>query len=235
MDVKKVRDLIKNGNAHMQVPPEFQAQLFGLNSKAILAGSKGLDIGCGNGSLVKYFRKRGADFEGIDKESPLEPYFINSNITGMKPMLGAIPRPDNSYDLVVSFQNIMLNRAFTFGGLLRDPSKNGGTKSDFEDHEARVRCGQYIFYEGARVIKPGGKFLIYPDASRLEEVIGRGMLSLQGISFHSEEVPRKVAEEYMEWELEHYGLNEDMKRNFRTEEYFATWGLYNRTVVTKKA
>jgi len=135
--------------------------------------------------------------------------------------------------LVVAFQNIMLNRAFTKGGILHDPTKREGEAWEIEDHEARVRTGQFIFYEGARVVKPGGRFLIYPEAKRIDDLIGRGMLSMQGITYHSEDVDEANAKKYMKWELKKYGLDEDMQREYLGEQYFEDWGLYQRTVVTK--
>jgi len=237
MDIEKITELAINGNAHVQVPPYFQAGIFGLDASLLrqLASmnARGLDIGCGNGSLVKYLREKEVSFEGIDSQAPQAEYFMKQNITGMKPMAGAIPRPDNSYELVVAFQNIMLNRAFTKGGILHDPTKRDGESWEIEDHESRVRTGQFIFYEGARVVKPGGRFLIYPEAKRIDDLIGRGMLSMQGITYHSEDVDETNAKKYMRWELQKYGLDEDMQREYLGEQYFEDWGLYQRTVVMK--
>jgi hypothetical protein len=59
------------------------------------------------------------------------------------------------------------------------------------------------------------------------------MLSMQGITYHSEDVSEETAKKYMKWELEKYGLDKDMQREYLGEQYFEDWGLYQRTVVMK--
>ena len=239
MNIQKVNDLMRNGNGQLQVPVCFQKAIFGLDQafvrKLARKKARGLDIGCGVGALVNDLRENRVNFEGIDSLAPNKEYFMRQNVYGMKPFDGAIPRKDNFYDLVVAFQNTMLNRAFTLGGILRNPARYGGSKREIEDHQNRMLCGQYIFYEGTRVLKSGAgaRFLIYPEAKRIEEIIGAGILRAQGIEVHSEDVERAVAREYMEWELDHYGLKEEARDGFLEERYFDDWGLYKRTVVTK--
>src|SRR3989338_6815981 len=99
-----IQDIIQKlggKTANFQVPLEFQMPLLGLDEETIksLKGKTGLDIGCGNGSLVEELRKKDILFEGIDPEAPQDkPYFIRQQITSVYPFEGSIPREDNSYD-----------------------------------------------------------------------------------------------------------------------------------------
>lgn len=230
--LEKINKLLTKGNADLQVPVVFQRNLLGLDdvilSNLTEGNSKGIDIGCGNGSLVLSLRDLGFDIEGIDIKAPEKTYFIRQLIYGMKPMAGAIPRDDNSYDLVLAFQNNVLNRGFTIGGIIRDPSQWGGNRGDIDDHTRRLTYAQYIIYEGTRILKPGKRFVAYPQLRRLEDVMGL-MLRMQGISFRHEEVDIDKAKEYIAWENQtSLGFTPDVP-----ESYFEDWGLYHRTVLTK--
>jgi len=233
IDIGKLQKLMNQGNAHLQVPIEFQLAILGIDEATIKKlgqnNARGLDIACGNGSLVKTLREKGLDFEGIDEEAPDEAYFIRQNIYGMKPMRGSIPRADDSYGLVLSFQNIILNRGFTLGGVLRDPSLIGGSEIYREDHTDRLIKSQYIIYEGTRVLQPQERFVCYPQLKRIDDIMG-SLLRMQGIDFFHESVDRNVVRDYIKWENE---TTLGTQMNF-DDKFYNDWGLFNRTVLTKR-
>lgn len=222
-------------NMTLHIPIYFQLGLLGLTDSDIVSyisrKAKGLDIGCGEGVLVEHLRERGFEFEGIDAESSIKPYLMKQLITNMRPvsMYGSIPREDNSYDLAISFQNGSLNRGFTFGGVIRDPTRIGGNRAQIEEHTSIVMFSQFVVYEGLRVLKPNSRFVAYPALSRLEEVIGP-MLRMQGIEFFHEDVDPDLTREYSKWELSHYGFDGEIPK-----KYNEVMGLLQRTVLMKKS
>ena len=226
MDKEKLLKLIEEGNPDIQVPLKFQMPLLGLDDETIksLKGKTGLDIACGNGSLVEELGARGVLFEGIDPESPDKPYFIVQKITSVSPFMGSIPRDDNSYDIVTVFQCSDLNRGFTLGGEIRtafETSQNGG-QDDW--HTIRYKHAQSTLYEIVRVVKPRGRVVVYPALSKLEEKIGP-LLRIQGISFGTEPVDEKLAKEYL--------TSEHPFPEMITDNYLREFGLFERTVLVK--
>lgn len=227
--LKILRESYGKGSALLPVPVENQRRLLGLDNKVVaeLSGVRFLDIGCGKGGLVKFLRKKGVEAEGIDSSVKvnfsLKKYFIKQNITGRYPSKGSIPRPDNFYQMIVTFQVGNLNDAFTVGGILRDPrQRKGASSKDIMGYSEAVESGKNAIFEGVRVLAPGGKFVIYPELSRLEEVIGPKLEAI-GVTFKSEEVNHQEAKDYM-WHEVPYEF---------PEEYFERMGLYSRTVIEK--
>jgi len=202
MDEEKIIKLLEGGNADFQVPLEFQMPLLGLGHKAIksLKGKTGLDIACGKGFLVEELRKKGILFEGIDFEAPKDkPYFIPQNISNVHPFIGAIPREDNSYDIVTAFQCCVLNRGFTLGGVVRTAIEAVRNMGQDDWHTTRYQHAHSTIYEATRVAKPGCKVVVYPALIRLKETIGP-FLRMQGIKFYTEPVDKNLAQKYMNTE-----------------------------------
>lgn len=228
MDKEKIFKLLTGGNAYLQVPIEFQIALLGLDSKTIkkLKGKTGLDIACGKGFLVEELRKKGILFEGIDLEAPKDkPYFILQNITNVHPLIGSIPKQDNSYEIVTAFQCNVLNRGFTQGGTIRTAIENAGSEIQDDWHTTRYQHAQSTLYEAIRVAKPGCKVVVYPSLTRLKETIGP-LLKMQGINFYLEPVDKKIAREYLKTES-------PIDVSLIPDEYFKTFGLLERTILVK--
>lgn len=226
MDKEKIRELLEKG-ADLQVPVEFQLALLGLNEETIknLQGKTGLDIACGNGSLVEDLIDKGILFEGIDLQAPEKPYFIRQNITNVSPLIGSIPRDDDSYDIVTAFQCWDLNRGFTMPGVFRTAVETEGEGANDDRYTARYQHAQSTVYEATRVAKPGCKVVAYPALTRLEETIGP-LLRMQGISFHTEPIDKKVVEAYLKSETPD-GME-------LPDKYYEFAGVLERTILVKK-
>lgn len=217
-----------------QVPVKYQKTLLGLDRRtlAYLRGGKGFDIGCGKGVLVENLREKQIDFEGIDpevEEDPDKPYLIKQLVTGVYPMAGSIPKPDSLYDIVVAFQNASLNRGFTLSSEIKTALAIDMGIIDMERHTNAVQNAQCIIWEGTRILKPGQRFVVYPQLDRLEDVMGKSILESQGIKVASEPVDVKAAKEYFEWERGRLGFS-DLDA---PEERYREFGFYSRTVLTK--
>jgi SAM-dependent methyltransferase len=219
------------GKEYRNVPYKYQLTIFDLTQREIKRMKSWkyhcLDIGCGNGSLVEYLRSEGLDCEGVDKTAPKRPHFINHHITGINGN-GGIPRTDNTFDLVLAFQNSCLNYAFQSNSYFRedieDLQQQRLSPEDKNLVAQELMDAQHIIYEGARVLRPGGRFMIYPNLPRLEEVMGP-MLKIAGIEFHSESVSKKDALDYMAWEDRMDGVTD--------ERYNVGEPMMQRTVITK--
>jgi len=220
--------VINGHNANRNVPVKYQLPLLGLTEGKVKSyrrtGLSGLDIGCGEGHLVDYLRQKGFDFEGLDKLERAEPYFMNQWITGIKGH-GGIPRRDDTYDMVFAFQNATLNSSFSANTILRDQLEEPGFLSTEQKKKGGeiLANAQYIIYEATRVLKPTGRFVIYPSLVRLEDIMGP-MLEIAGISIDTEPVANRDAIAYLTWENGEDGapLRVNRKESF----------LY-RTVITK--
>jgi SAM-dependent methyltransferase len=218
---------------HLQVPVEYQTRLLGLDESAIetYSGSKAMDFGCGEGKLVYHLRERGIDFEGMDIAAPDEDFFIRQSVTGIHPNYGCVPRKDNTYDLVVAFQNGCLNRAFTVGGEIRNPANSGGSQRDMDIHTSRIMYGQFIALEALRILKKGARAVFYPNLTRFQDSMRLSLLN-EEVEISSEEIPRDLIEEYTSWEFESTfsGLARDLPV---PEGYFELLGMDKRTVLIK--
>jgi SAM-dependent methyltransferase len=227
MNKEEILALFEERNANLQVPVEFQLALLGLNEETIknLQGKTGLDIACGNGFLVEDLISKGILFEGIDFQAPKDkPYFIPQNITNVSPLIGSIPRDDNSYDIVTAFQCWSLNRGFTMGGVVRTAIETEENEGD-DWHTTRYQHAQSTIYEATRVVKPGGKVIAYPALTRIEKIMGP-FLHMQGINIYTEPVDKEVAKAYLKTETpDSIQLPAD---------YHKIFGILERTILEKK-
>jgi len=139
-----------------------------------LDGKRVLDIGCGREArLVYYMRRKGVDAEGIDSEvEARESFLIARKITSIAPGKGAIPRQDDSYDLVVACSNPVLDQAFTS---FRELNKRRALKEslcDFEEVDRLYRenaiYATFIILEALRVLRKKGRFVCYPSLDKID-------------------------------------------------------------------
>jgi hypothetical protein len=84
-------------------------------------------------------------------------------ITGMHPHSGGIPRPDNSYELVLANSVPPLNRTFC--------PYFTPDNSDF-DKELAIQAGM-ILSEVSRVLVPNGRFVVWPSVSKIDPANAR--------------------------------------------------------------
>ena len=102
---------------------------------ALPKGSKVLDVGCGTAHLTHWIKQKGFDVYGIEPSENMYEFAVKNfpDIEIKKGISSAIPYPDQSFDLVVSFE------------VLRylDQNENEATYKEFY-----------------RVLKPGGSFFV---------------------------------------------------------------------------
>lgn len=67
-----------------------------------LAGKKILDVGCGTGLSMEYFRGRGADVRGIDITYSSIEYVNDMGLPALQADARRLPYKDNSFDIVYS-------------------------------------------------------------------------------------------------------------------------------------
>jgi SAM-dependent methyltransferase len=179
-------------------PIKFQLSLLGLDTQLLrsLKGKAVLDVACGNGELVKHLRSQDIAAEGMDKNAPTEPYFINKNIVNMG-VEGGIPRPDNTYELTLSFQNGTLNAAFAIHKIGSNTLKLLEIDTNFDAE--RYFQAQSTIHEMIRTTKSGSKIIIFPDLP-IKEVMS---LSLAGcnVTFCNEPVNPNVGRNWERWEI----------------------------------
>jgi SAM-dependent methyltransferase len=186
----------------------FQAPILGFTKTVIksLRKAKVLDVACGNGDLVRYLRRKGIDAEGIDPAAPANSTHFMSKLILESGERKGIPRPPRSYDLVVTFQNHPLN------SYLGPPSGNNQelvsliNDEAFRDsgaHEMFVKdcmAAQNMIHEMIRVVKPEGKIVIWPELSRIEEVMGFN-LKMEGVAVSRQSIAElSDINAYVEWE-----------------------------------
>ncbi|MFH1358861.1 MAG: methyltransferase domain-containing protein [archaeon] len=172
---------------HRQIPVRSQLNVLGLDRRRLRKlkriNAKGLDIGCGNGGLVNKMKEWGVDFTGIDKNAPEGDYFFRQNVTGKYPGEGSIPMPDESYDIAVSVENGTLNHAFI------DFYRN----TNCECHNE----GPIILSEGLRVLRPKGRYVVFPGLDLKNKSLMEVVDFHKGVSVHQERMP-------VEYLIEHY-------------------------------
>jgi len=98
-------------------------------------GSKVLDVGCGTGHLTNWIKEKGYDTCGIEPSNEMYNYARKNfpDIEIKKAISSNIPYPDDSFDLVVSFEVLRY----------------------LDDMENRK-----TYHEFHRVLKPGGVFFV---------------------------------------------------------------------------
>jgi hypothetical protein len=170
--------------SYFQYSIERQVSRLGLDDNSLRAfrGKRILDIGCGlDANLVEFLRTRGIEAEGIDPVVKADkPYLIRAPIYGLIQNEGAIPRPDNHYDLVLSHGNSTL-RVFTdfkdtdmktFNEMAEDEAHDLEERLAFKRDNARAfndgcLCGVFMLAEMLRVVHPEGKVVCYPGFTKL--------------------------------------------------------------------
>lgn len=126
-----------------------------LRGLGLRAGDRILDVGCGTGESTRFLRGHypGVRVEGMDLSPGMLSVAQSHDAQGtyFEGDVGAIPRPDASFDLVLT--------AFTF--------------RNFPDAEGAMR-------EMLRVLAPGGRLIIldhfYPRSSELWRVVYTGWM-----------------------------------------------------------
>lgn len=199
--LKKIFGTEKISGGYKQAPLKFQLGILGLDQKKIrsLEGKKVLDIGCGNGTLVKHLRSQGVEAEGIDEHAPKENYFIRQRIKGIHSMHDAIPRKDSTYDMIIAFQNSALNIAFTdtresWLDIYRNEAESEEELQKFLGEVCQE--GQYILTETGRILKPQASATIYPAITRANNIM-RMVLQKDDLKFSHQNLNNKMAKSYM--------------------------------------
>jgi len=116
-----------------------------------------LDVGCGrNGNLVEYLRELEIEADGVDTQVRRSaPYLMREDARRMS-------REDDYYDLAV-----------THAGPLRVGAYFGLDRNRFFKYISEICYGnarEYLFAvmeEVSRVLKPGGKFIVFPEPRHL--------------------------------------------------------------------
>jgi len=159
-------------------PVEWQLVHLGLDKGKIkeMQGKNVLDLGCGNGDLVKYLIEQEIKAEGISPEAPEGDYFMRQKVTSIHPHKGSIPRPDESYDVVLSNSNNVLCMAFSSHAeaerktaieyFLGNP--RGLAKFNKEVQSMGVEA-HLMMMEILRVMKRKGEFICSPYLDKLQE------------------------------------------------------------------
>src|SRR4030042_6967834 len=90
----------KPGTAHF--PVVWQLARLGLDEERIkkMEDKNVLDLGCGNGELVKFLIKKRIKAEGISPDAPEGDGFMRQKVKSIYPLEGSIPREDEFYDIV---------------------------------------------------------------------------------------------------------------------------------------
>jgi SAM-dependent methyltransferase len=184
-------------------PVGIQCPLLGLDQATLkgLRGKRVLDVACGDGSLVRHLRLNGIDAEGIDARAPDGfSYLMKRNITGTKAMGKGIPRPDGHYDLIVSFQNVLLNSVFSnIGGDANTAIAEIGDQDTKEQHLSYCIAAQCMVFEINRSTAPGGKAVLFPHLPRLREVMDLSLGS-SNLAIGEERIQMEDLKAFAEWE-----------------------------------
>lgn len=152
---------------------EYQIQGLGL-ARALrkFASLKILDIGCGRKmTLVASLNELGHMAEGIDPELEQESAGLTrQRVTALWPEKGCLPRPNETYDLVVSYQNPVLNMSLS---CLRNTNYLYDVLGGEFEHMIRKtdREAFPIVREAMRAVKKTGAFAIYPALDIIEDMM----------------------------------------------------------------
>ena len=196
-------DLICDG-VHSQYPVSMLLRNIGLDAASFCG--RFLDVGCGRDArLVRYLRARGIQAYGIDPTvEGTEPYLI-------KQCASDISQPDRYYDLVVShyahFKDGMESNKRVVIAI-------GGERCFSENYSSSMKPPMMkTVREAVRLLKPGCRFVIWPEPRYLLEESRQEILDL-GAEISVEEVTPIIFEE--------------LKGNIPFDEFC------NRAVLTKR-
>jgi SAM-dependent methyltransferase len=234
MTTEEMRNALFGMPGKVQYPLEMTLDDLGLDEKRLreFKGKGVLDIGCGEGILVEFLREMGIQAEGIDPHAPSKTYFMRRKINGVYPMAESIPRPDGSYELVVAHSVTQFVHAFSsFRDQIRRVSAEVAL-GDFSSVDEMLKTSgieaHLAMLESLRVLKHGGKMIVYPGLDLLEEKMS---LEFSGGRYH-------IGRETVEWVCK-----EEAQPQSRAEwDLFKMIGcpdgnpehLKYRTVITKK-
>jgi SAM-dependent methyltransferase len=190
-----------------RTPLHYQLALLGLDlgQHKPFVGKRVLDLCCGDGTLVKKLRELGIIAEGIDPSAPrgLDFFMCQPLSTTEHPR---IPRQDDTYDLVLSFQNPVFNVAFD------------DTVCPYRQEEIIPEATQMIF-EISRLLKSRGKAVLYPSLPSLKRA--QPILNAAGLKDSFSECDRDKAESYYQWKMYAHTRGLDPELSSR-KMYYAT-------------
>lgn len=201
-----------------RTPLHYQLALLGLDlgQHKPFVGKRVLDLCCGDGTLVKKLRELGIHAEGIDPAAPqgLDFFMCHEFCT---PDQTRIPRPDNTYELVLSFQNPSFNEGFNDENLsLSCPYRQA----------VILQEARRMISETGRVLKKGAKAIIFSGLMDLRknarDILDESQLT---VSFVGCDPDR--ADAYFSWKM--YAEKRDMDPKLRRYPE-----MYHHTVLEKK-
>jgi len=172
------RKLLLGKPGTINLPVDFQLGMMGVSGQDLdgLRGKKALDLGCGNGKLVRYLSDRGISAEGLAPDAPMEGPYMRQKVSSVHPLAGCIPRDDESYDVVFANSFPPFSMAFCS---YRDASVAGSIDSrtaflgaGIDKVEGELRdygvSGHLAMIEALRVTKQGGRVVCSPMLDLLE-------------------------------------------------------------------
>lgn len=172
------RDALFGKPGTLNFPIGWQVAQLGLDDKKLedFKNKKILDLGCGNGNLVKYLIKKGIKAEGISPEAPEGDYFMRQKVKSVHPLKGSIPRKDENYNIVLANSINTLTLAFSsYREALRKQTMSrfkgdlGSLKRLDADLKKMDVEAHMMMLETLRVLKKGGRFICSPYLDKLQE------------------------------------------------------------------
>lgn len=216
-------------NCNKDVPLDYQLKMLGLEGETLddMKGKRVLDLACGVGELVDYLCTQGVRAEGIDPRAPDKNYFTRREVTGTRRGEG-FPAVDENYDFIISFQNPILNQGTGKGKLdfLREIGLPVGLPPGFAHAhlESLCKCARCMILEMGRTLVVGGRTLIYPALTELDER-EKELLHHSRLELTSKPIAHADALTYIAWE----GCPPVYRASIAASKEFGY-----RTVLTKK-
>jgi len=182
----------RNGITQQHMP-EMQLACFGLSLAELKSlDGKVLDFGCGkDANLVSYLRSHGIAAEGIDPALQQEAdHLMKKEVSEISPLQGCIPRPDNTYQLIVSNMVNPLITAFSVSQednvayCKANSPPRFSTEIEQEMTDLTLRC-TFAIMELTRVLAPTGRYICFPSLSNLNNACG-GIIDQAGYTISRE-------------------------------------------------